>query len=315
MTGRMLITALVAVVLWAHLPMLPAHHPGRVRPRMAATIAGTLAGCATAPECALRVDRLYALSTASMRAAGPPYATWAGRTFLGFDPRGDGQAVEVVGDLTTAARITVVVPGVATTLGTFTRGLGDVARRAPAVQARAIHRAALARDPHARVAVVAWLGYDPPDGVGVSAARQEVARSGARALTELLAALGSARPGVPVTLVGHSYGAIVAGLAVRAGAPTVTDLVALGAPGIGGAEATDFPGVRVWAARSGADWIARVPAGSLLGFGHGTPPSAPAFGALPLPTAPSTVHDAYLTAGSPTLPAVAALALPTVAAH
>ncbi|MDQ0365604.1 alpha/beta hydrolase [Catenuloplanes indicus] len=312
MTGRMLITALVAVVLWAYLPMLPVHHPARVRPRLAATISGALAGCGTPHECALRIDQLYALSTASMRAAGPPYASWAGRTFLGFDPRGDGQAVEVVGDLATAERITIVVPGVATTLDTFTRGLGDVARRAPAVQARAIHEAALAHDPHARVAVIAWLGYDPPDGVGVSAAREEVARSGARALGELLSAL---RPGVPVTLVGHSYGAIVAGLAVRVGAPAVTDLVALGAPGIGAAKAADLPGVRVWAARADADWIARVPAGRLLGFGLGTPPSAPSFGALPLPTAPSTVHDAYLTDGSPTLPAVAALALPTVAAH
>ncbi|MDP9792189.1 pimeloyl-ACP methyl ester carboxylesterase [Catenuloplanes nepalensis] len=315
MTGRMLMTALVAVVLWAYLPMLPVHHPSRVRPRMAATIAGTLAGCATPHECARRIDRLYTVGTASMRAAGQPYASWAGRTFLGFDPRGDGQAAEVFGDLATAERITIVVPGVATTLDTFTRGLGNVARRAPAVQARAVHEAALAHDPHARVAVIAWLGYDPPDGVGVSAAREEVARSGARALTQLLSGLGAARPGVPVTLVGHSYGAIVAGLAVRAGAPAVTDLVALGAPGIGAAKATDFPGVRVWAARADADWIARVPAGSLFGFGHGTPPAAASFGALPLPTAPSTVHDAYLTAESPTLPAVAALALPGVTAH
>ncbi|MDR7277937.1 alpha/beta hydrolase [Catenuloplanes atrovinosus] len=312
MTGRTLMTALVAVVLWANLPMSPVHRPGQVRPRLAATISGTLAGCATPHECALRIDRLYAASAASMRAAGQPYASWAGRSFLGFDRRGDGQAVEVIGDLATAERITVVVPGVATTLGTFTDGLGHVTRRAPATQARAVYDAALAHDPGARVAVIAWLGYDPPDGIGVSAAREEVARSGARSLGALLSALN---PDVPVTLIGHSYGAIVAGLTVRSGAPTVTDVIALGAPGIGAEHATDLPGVRVWAARADSDWIGRVPAVRLLGFGHGTPPAAPSFGALPLPVSPETEHDGYLTAESPTLPAVAALALPTVAAH
>ena len=76
-----------------------------------------------------------------MRAAGEPYATWAatGRQFLAFDPAGDGTAVEVLGDLSTADRIAVLVPGVDTTLRDFDRGLGGVARRAPAVQARALY--------------------------------------------------------------------------------------------------------------------------------------------------------------------------------
>ena len=325
MSGRMSITALVAVMLWAYLPMSPVRAAAQVRPGLATTVPAALAGCVTPHDCARRIDRLYADSAASMRAAGAPYASWAAtdRRFLGFDPRGDGQAMEVVGDLAGADRITVLIPGVASTLGDFTRGLGGVTRRAPAAQAHTVHAAALAQDPAARVAVIAWLGYDTPDGVTVSAARQEVARSGARALGRLLDALAHARPGVPVTLIGHSYGAIVAGLAVRSGAPSVTDLAALGAPGIGATHATDFPGVRVWAARSDADWIGRVPPVRLWGFGHGTPPAAPRFGALPLPVAPSTVHDAYLTTGSPTLTAVAALtlpaalptALPTVAAH
>ncbi|WP_051797987.1 alpha/beta hydrolase [Catenuloplanes japonicus] len=310
-------TALVAVVLWAYLPMSPVHQPGRTRPKLAATIAGAFSGCLTPRECALRIDGLYAASVASMRAAGQPYAGWAadGRHFLGFDTRGDGQAVEVFGDLATAERITVVVPGVASTLNNFTRGLGNVARRAPSAQARSVYDAALAHDPDARVAVIAWLGYDAPDGVGVSAAREEVAHAGGRALGRLLDALGAALPGTPVTVVGHSYGAIVSGLAVRSGAGSVTDLVALGAPGIGAENAGAFPGVRVWAARADADWIGRVPAVRGLGFGHGTPPAAPEFGALPLPVDAATVHDAYLTPESPTLSAVAALALPHAVAH
>ena len=42
-----------------------------------------------------------------------------GRTFLSFDPRGTGRAVEVVGDLPRARRIAIIVPGADTTLSTF----------------------------------------------------------------------------------------------------------------------------------------------------------------------------------------------------
>ncbi|HYN92729.1 MAG TPA: hypothetical protein VES42_02640, partial [Pilimelia sp.] len=77
---------------------------------------------------------------AAMVAAGQPYAGWTatGRRFLAFDAAGVGRAVEVVGDLRTAGAVVIVGPGVGTTLADFDRGLGGVARRAPAAQARAI---------------------------------------------------------------------------------------------------------------------------------------------------------------------------------
>ena len=64
--------------------------------------------------------------------------------------------------------------GGGSTLADFDRGLGGVARRAPAVQAGQLYPELRATEPAARVAVLAWLGYDPPDGVltaagGVSA--------------------------------------------------------------------------------------------------------------------------------------------------
>ncbi|PWR08917.1 hypothetical protein DKT68_14020, partial [Micromonospora acroterricola] len=129
----------------------------------------------------------YPVTAAAMRAAGPPYAGWAadGRRFLTFDPRGDGRAVEVLGDLAGADRIAVLVPGVGTTLTDFDRGLGGVARRAPSAQAGQLYRELRAADPAARVAVLAWLGYDPPDGV-VTAASGASARRGAAGLAALL---------------------------------------------------------------------------------------------------------------------------------
>ncbi|MEK8110123.1 alpha/beta hydrolase [Micromonospora sp. M12] len=101
---------------------------------------------------------------AAMRAAGPVRGLAAGgRRFLLFDRRGDGRAVEVLGDLAGADRIAVLVPGSAARSPTST-GAGRVARRAPSVQAGQLYRELRAADPAARVAVLAWLGYDPPDG-------------------------------------------------------------------------------------------------------------------------------------------------------
>jgi hypothetical protein len=249
-------------------------------------------------------------TAAAMRLAGGPYATWAAghRHFLAFDASGDGTAVEVLGDLATADRIAVLVPGADTKLRDFDRGLGGVARRAPAVQARVVHRALRAADPAARVAVIAWLGYDTPDGVGLDAARAARARAGASALTAFVGDLQRQRPGAAVTLIGHSYGAVVVGLAAPR-LPGVRDLIALGAPGMGADRAADLGGARVWSALAAADWIRRIPQVRLFGLGHGRRPSSPAFGARPLPADGVPGHDHYLTPGSSTLDAIVPIVL------
>ncbi|MFY1671951.1 alpha/beta hydrolase [Plantactinospora sp. WMMB334] len=254
----------------------------------------------------------YPAVAAAMRAAGNPYAHWvaAGRTFLAFDPRGDGLAVEVLGDLRTADRIAVLVPGVDSTLRDFDSGLGGVRRRAPAVQARALHREIHAARPGAHVAVLAWLGYDPPDGLGRAAARAETAQAGAVALVELARTLARHRPDATMTLIGHSYGALVVGLAAPALPAQVTDLVALAGIGMGVDRVAGLhTGARVWAAEAPDDWIRRLPPVRLFGFGHGIRPAAPAFGARPLPVDGVTGHDGYLAPGSTTLHATAQVTL------
>jgi hypothetical protein len=252
----------------------------------------------------------YRDTAAAMRAAGGQYAGWAesGRHFLTFDPAGDGTAAEVVGDLAAADRIAVLVPGVDTTLRNFDRGLGGVARRAPAVQARALYWKLRATDRAARVAVIAWLGYDTPDGIGLDAIAETRARDAAVKLAAFTDDLHTQRPGAAITLIGHSYGAIVVGRAAPR-VPYVRDLVALGAPGMGAAHAADLGGARVWAALARADWIGRIPQVRLFGLGHGRRPADPAFGARPLPTGGVAGHDYYLTPGSTTLDAVAPIVL------
>lgn len=248
-------------------------------------------------------------ATAAMRAAGCPYATWAddGRQFLEFD-RARGTAVEAVGDLAHATRIAVLVPGVDTTLPDFDRGLGGVVRRAPAWQARSLETEASLEAPDARVAVVAWLGYRTPAGISLDAIGENRARAGANALVAFVDALTGRYPGARVTLVGHSYGAIVAGLAAPR-LPQVHDLVTLGAPGVGVDRAAGLGGAHVYAALAPTDWINRVPQLRLFGLGHGKRPSSPGFGAVELPTRGVAGHDWYLAPGSATLPAVADVVL------
>ena len=243
-----------------------------------------------------------------MLAAGGPYADWAaqGRHFLLFDPAGDGQAAEVFGDLSTATRIAVLVPGVNTTLADFDRGLGGVARRAPGVQGRTLYRqlAKRSRD----IAVISWLGYDTPDGVGLAAATEGRGRAGAAALTGFVREVLRHRPDATVTLIGHSYGALVAGLAAPR-LPEVSDVIALGAPGMGADRAADLGGARIFSALAPADWIRRVPQGRLFGLGLGRRPSSPDFGATALPTEGVAGHDYYLVEGSSTLRAISDVVL------
>ncbi|GAA2646056.1 alpha/beta hydrolase [Paractinoplanes durhamensis] len=245
----------------------------------------------------------YRETAVRMLATGCPYATWAaqGRHFLFFDPAGDGRAAEVFGNLATASRIAILVPGVDTTLADFDRGLGGVARRAPGVQGRTLYQQLSKRDRD--VAVISWLGYDPPEGVGPAAATYGRARAGAALLRQFVRDVTAQRPAAAVTLIGHSYGSLVVGLAAK-DLPEVHDLIALGSPGMGAGRAADLGGARVWSALAPHDWIRRIPQIRLFGLGLGKRPSSPGFGAFALPTDGVAGHDFYLTEGSATLRAV-----------
>jgi pimeloyl-ACP methyl ester carboxylesterase len=242
----------------------------------------------------------YRESAVRMLAAGCPYANWTGR-FLFFDPAGDGRAAEVFGDLTTARRIAVLVPGVGTTLADFERGLGGVPRRAPGIQGRTLYEQLSKRGRD--VAVISWLGYAPPEGLGLAAATEGRARAGAAALTTFVQDVLSRRPDAEVTLIGHSYGSTVVGLAAPH-LPAVHNLVTLGSPGMGAARAADLGGAAVWSALAPTDWIRRLPEGHMFGLGLGRRPTSPGFGAHRLPTGGVAGHDYYLTPGSATLRAV-----------
>jgi pimeloyl-ACP methyl ester carboxylesterase len=238
----------------------------------------------------------YATTAGVMSAAGYGKLT-AGRQFLAFDPAGDGRAIEALGDLLTATRVVVLVPGNDITLRNYDDRL--------AAHARALYDAmgAAAMDNDPRVAVVAWLGYDPPEGIWPDALREDRAADGATALRVFLDAL----PGSgTIVLVGHSYGSVVVALATPHLGPRVTDIVALASPGMGASRVSGLhTHARVWTALAEGDWIHRVPRLRVAGLGHGAVPAD----ARVLPADGVIRHDGYLVPGSSTLEALARLAL------
>jgi pimeloyl-ACP methyl ester carboxylesterase len=237
-------------------------------------------------------------------------ARYVGRQILGYQPGGDGRIIEVVGDLTSATRIAVLVPGSDTTLSDFDGGLGGVQRRAPAWQARQLW-AASGRG----IAVVAWLGYDTPKGIGRAAIRSEWAEAGADALVRFVDGLVVQCPHATVTVIGHSYGTVVLGHAAGRLPAAVTDLVALGSPGMDVSRAAELhTNARVWAGSDPTDWTLRLPEIRILGAGHATNPTAASFGALPLRVGDAAGHDGYFVSGSDALASIAGVVSGSTAA-
>ncbi len=219
--------------------------------------------------------------------------------FLAFDGRGKGRAVEAFGDLETADRVTVLVPGSDTSLDTYQRFRAG----ALALQQRL-------KAEHPRSAVVAWLGYDTPGTVSATVLSADRADEGAAELAPFLRRLEQATaPDARLSLLCHSYGSVVC---ARTGTgPKVGDIALFGSPGTGADTAAELPtGARIWAGRGGSDWIGHVPHVRLGGIGFGTDPVSPAFGARPFKAGPGG-HSDYLKPGTESLESLARIVLGT----
>jgi Alpha/beta hydrolase len=227
--------------------------------------------------------------------------TLHGRHFLSFDPHGQGEAIEVIGDLATATRVAILVPGSDTSLATFdSRGTASPAGAAAALAAQARRL-----DPGTRLAVVAWLGYSTPATFSPGVLTSGDAGRGASALRPFVTDL--ARRGDRVALLCHSYGTVVCGLA----APhlPVTDIAVFGSPGMDASSVRQLhTSARVWAGRGSGDWIRHVPHVQLLGLGFGPDPTTRAFGARPFDCGAGG-HSGYFRPGGTALRNLAYIAL------
>lgn len=160
-------------------------------------------------------------------------------------------------------------------------------------------------------AVVAWLGYRTPATVSPAALTTGRADGAAPGLRTLVDGLRAVRPDARISLLCHSYGSVVC---ARSAPGTAADaLVLYGSPGAGVPDAASLrTGARVWAGRSGGDWIARVPhvrvrVPFVATVGFGTDPVADRFGAETF-DAGDGGHSDYLLPGSRSLANLARIA-------
>jgi len=228
---------------------------------------------------------------------------------LFFNTNGSGVAALVIGNLATANRVAILVPGSDTTLATFfSRGSDSPGGGAEALAAEA--RRLEPEDPGEHLAIIAWLGYPTPALLSPAVMTSGDAGQGAQALRPLVTAL--ARHGDQVALLCHSYGSVVCGLA----APhlPVTDIAVFGSPGMdANSVAALHTTARVWAGRESGDSIAYVPHVRLFGLGFGADPMSSGFGARIFATGDSG-HSGYFDPGSTSLRNLTQIALGHTAA-
>jgi hypothetical protein len=225
---------------------------------------------------------------------------------LFFNSSGQGVAAMVIGNLATATRVAILVPGSDTTLATFfSRGSSS-----PGGGAFALAAEARRLDPGERLAIIAWLGYPAPALLSPAVMTSGDAGQGAQALRPLVDAL--AAHGDQVALLCHSYGSVVCGLA----APhlPVTDIAVFGSPGMDASSVASLDTrARVWAGQESDDPIKFVPHIHLFGLGFGADPMAAGFGARIFGTG-SGGHSDYLSPGSVSLRNLTYIALGDAAA-
>lgn len=207
------------------------------------------------------------------------------RQFLFFDPAGDGRVAEVFGDLAAADNVAVFVPGITNRLDNF----GSTRANASNLYNEMRHI-----EPGHANATIAWLGYDTPELA--DAIFPGRAHESAPLLRQLWDGLGLPDD-VNTTIVGHSYGSLVSGTAVRDGFDLVDRLVVVGSPGLQADHVDDLhlaDGVDFYAARAPFDTLV----GSTESYGRD--PTDPRFGATRLetgrgPDGAVTGHSSYLS--------------------
>ncbi|MDJ0384155.1 alpha/beta hydrolase [Streptomyces sp. G-G2] len=185
---------------------------------------------------------------------------------LGFDNSKLGKAIVSIGNPDTAENVVTYVPGTGANLA----GIKGDLERAGDLQSAAAKAA-----PGQQTASILWLGYDAPQSIVTDATSEKYADAAQGSLSRFLTGIDTAHSGGPVnsTVLGHSYGTLVAGKAL-AGHPDlpVDNVVFVGSPGVGVDHAKDLgvPPDHVWAATAENDWINIAPTpnaalGSALG--------------------------------------------------
>ncbi len=171
---------------------------------------------------------------------------------------GPGKTAISFGNPDEADNLVAYVPGTGTTLEGFA---GD-ANRAAVVWDQS-HRF----QPDKQIASIAWLGYEAPLwGSTLSLSRTVVNKNAALEGAPLLASFADglhaahrADSGVRFTVLGHSYGSTVTGLAAQQRPGTFADqVIFVGSPGVGTVKAKDLGVGSVWVGEAPNDPVGDV---------------------------------------------------------
>lgn len=148
-----------------------------------------------------------------------------------YDPiafGGKGRAAIAIGNPDIAKNTAVIVPGTSSSVkgGWLHDGHNDAIN---------LFEQANAADPHNPTAVIAWMGYDAPNGFDdvVRISTPELARTGSAALAQDVNGLWATHLGAGqhVTVLGHSYGSTTVADAFAMHNMHANDAVLLGCPG------------------------------------------------------------------------------------
>ena len=238
----------------------------------------------------------------------------ARRSLVVLDTRGAGRAAIAVGDLDTAADVTIVVPGM---FYTVTGQMHDLADTSAGLHGEQTAVAALAGAHAGRgEAVLAWMGYRTPDMSNILSL--DLARTGAARLERVVDGIDAIRADDPprLNVVAHSYGSTTALVALSSGRMHADSLTVLGSPG------SDVRSASELAVHPGQVYVGDAHSDPIAGSGYfGTDPGSPGFGSTVLDLSAETVaatdgvfrrpvgHNDYLKPGTASLHDVALIAV------
>jgi hypothetical protein len=168
------------------------------------------------------------------------------RTLMLLDTQTGKQAraAIAVGDPDTATHVSVTTPGLNTTVHGAIEGM---ASEATDLRREALRQLNLTPGhEHDSVSAIAWIGYDPPQVLGLDdlgnslaggwgVSHDDVAKAGAHDLARFYDGIQATHQGGPadLTAIGHSYGSLTTGLALQEpGDHGVSRALFYGSPGI-----------------------------------------------------------------------------------
>lgn len=162
---------------------------------------------------------------------------------IGLDTSGENtKAIVSAGNPDTADNVAVTIPGMGSQVDAGGTIEGMV-REGTLMQSETLTQLERAGRGSETVATVAWLGYDTPPGLA-AAGSDARATGAAPVLSQYLESIDVTSAGKTdphLTLVGHSYGSLTAGLALQDGASSVVDdYVAYGSPGFYAMDESDL---------------------------------------------------------------------------